>query len=578
VANSQKFEVINILGMGYFFILRALSNGKYMICLFRFKFLLITCSMKQRKKISEKTERRLGIALSYLSMLIGLIVLLVYTPFKLRTLGGSPEEADIQFGLNSFVDSITSWITVLSTSMAVSYIRFVTIRQKEKGEEGVRETNAVYSLFYIFCFVLAVLVGFGLYFLFRFDAIPLNGYSAEQKAIILDLLLLSLVSVCVSLIFTIFNNFLNFHQKYIYIRLVSIFISLCTPLVSFPFLKEGCNVQTLVIITILVNVFAQLCNAFVAIFLEKQKFSFKFDKGTKLFVRNIIFFSFFLIFNTVVDQIDMRIDKTILGFMAPPAETGGASQVTIYELGQTFVSYLDTASIAVASVFVPEVNRLVVSEDWEGLHRLFLKVSRFQMIIVFTIVGGFWCCGQSFVIAWLGDTKKDVYYVAAVLLTLAVIPFSESISVEAQRAMNKHKFRGLVYFVAALVNVGLSILFVYLMPIQQAIFACLIGTIVTYIPSKWIIMNWYNRKKIGLPMKQYWIMLFSFTLATGVAAGFSFLTYLALPDLSGWKWNNFLVRGGLFLLYQTAAMLILNIHQIKSFLWRHLQSRNSGTR
>lgn len=153
------------------------------------------------------------------------------------------------------------------------------------------------------------------------------------------------------------------------------------------------------------------------------------------------------------------------------------------------------------------------------------------------------------------------------LLSLSAVPFTESVAVEVQRAMDKHKFRALVFFISAILNVVLSILFVYLFPRDKAVYACLLGTAITYIPSKWVIMNWYNRTRIGLPMKQYWFLLLSFALVTGGAVGMSYLTGLALPKVFSWKWTEFLVKGLIFCGYQFLGMLLLNWKAIKQ--WRN---------
>lgn len=537
--------------------------------------LFATPSNKSRKKdreISAKNEKRIGIILSYITMAVNIVITIVYTPFKLSHLGGSPETADIQYGLNSFVESITTWLSLISTAMSASYIRFATMKGHEDGEKGVRQISALYLIFSLFFIALAILLGTGLYYLFKYDVIPLNGYTAEQKEIILDLLLISLASISSTMLYSVFGYYIGYKEKFIVLRSILLISAILAPAISYPFLLKGCNVQTVVLITLAVTAASYLCLDLYSILHLHQRFNFSFNKETKKLIRDIVVFSSFILFTTIVDQIDTRIDKTILGFMAPPEVVDGPSQVTLYQLGQSFISYIITASATISVVFIPEVNKLYAEGKNDQIGTLFLKVSRIQMIVVFMIVGGFWACGYDFIRSWVGDNRVGSFYVAAILFTINLVPLTESLSVEVQRAANKHKFQGIVYFFAALINIGLSILFVYLFDRHYAIYGCLLGTALAAIPSKWIINNWYNSKIIKLPMRRYWFLFLRFTIGTATALGLSYLIFLALPSTISSR-MAFLAKGLIFFFIESGALVVVNKEYIKP-LFKKITGKN----
>ena len=87
-----------------------------------------------------------------------------------------------------------------------------------------------------------------------------------------------------------------------------------------------------------------------------------------------------------------------------------------------------------------------------------------------------------------------------VVILPALIPLSQNLGISVLRALNQHRFRSIIYFFIALVNVGLSI------PLALRFggfgaacatgFATCCGQIAT--------MNWFYYKKIGLDIPGYW--------------------------------------------------------------------------
>ena len=244
-------------------------------------------------------------------------------------------------------------------------------------------------------------------------------------------------------------------------------------------------------------------------------------KENKVLIGSIIAFSSILLFNTVVDQVNTNVDKTLLGIFSIPED------VTIYQMGQQFGTYMMTMSVAVSGVFAPTLHHLVVDKKREELDRLFLKISKVQTIILCAVAFGFLTCGYDFVLWWLGPKRINSYYVGATLLLVNLCPLTMNASIEIQRAENKHKFRAFVYFGAAILNVLISIAFLLILPQDKAIVACLIGTLITKTGSHWFAMNIYNSREIKLPIRKYMFTLISFMIV-----GFSsFAVTLGIKNL-----------------------------------------------
>lgn len=66
-------------------------------------------------------QLKLGAVLSYVSMGIGYIISIVYTPIMLRLLGQS------EYGLYNLVNSVVSYLGLLSFGFGSAYIRYYGI-------------------------------------------------------------------------------------------------------------------------------------------------------------------------------------------------------------------------------------------------------------------------------------------------------------------------------------------------------------------------------------------------------------------------------------------------------------------
>ena len=139
---------------------------------------------------------------------------------------------------------------------------------------------------------------------------------------------------------------------------------------------------------------------------------------------------------------------------------------------------------------------------------IFVKIGRIQFILLGLLASGFVVYGRQFVTLWVGKDKLDAYAIALVVMLPAMIPLSQNIGISVIRALNRHRFRSLVYVVIAVLNVGLSIPLAYYFGGFGAACATGLGTVLGQI----ITMNWFYYAKIGLDIPKYWKEVLKITL------------------------------------------------------------------
>lgn len=449
------------------------------------------------KQISTEKNIKAGIILSYLTLFINVIISIVYTPILLRSIGQT------QYGLNSFVNSMTTWFTVLSSALVSSYIRFASRELNNRKEDGVKEVNSIYFLIFSVIGLMVLVLGVGFIFLLKYCILPNSNYAdnSEHCGIILILTILSLGSIVVSIPGNLFGLYNNWKQKFVLTKTITLAMNALQPLCTIPFLFLGCDIIVVVIIQVVFTVINILLHLFSSVFI----YGFRFKKFTahlsKDLVKEILIFSSFIILNTLVDQVNSSADKTILGFMV----NDEAKSVAIYQNGMVFKNYLTFLSISISTAFSTKVNEAVLSNDNDKLNRLFRSVSKLQMLLLLFVIGGFATFGKAFTLLWLGEDYEMSFYVALVLFLTSSVPLSENTSIEIQRAKNKHKFRAVLYICIAAVNIGLSILLVAVLPQEYAIWGCLIGTIFAVLSGHWITINIYNAKVVKIDVGGFYL-------------------------------------------------------------------------
>lgn len=502
--------------------------------------------------MDDKKNIKFGLIISYINLFVSVVFGILVTPIILRNIG------DENYGLYSFANSITSWLSVISSALAASYMRFASQEFKEKGTTS--KINSLYFKIFLIISVAVLLInsvfcGISLLFGFSF-----GNYSDFENSIITILLFISGAQICISILNTVFTNFCTFKKKFIFLKTLNLIISILTHCLNllFAFLTHS-PISLSIIATCLSAV-----TTIVTIIFAFKNCSMSFDKISlkkeKELVKNIIVFSSFILLNVIVDQINKNIDKTLLGAMV------GSISVTYYTLSITFNTYLVVLSTSISSLFVPRIHELVVNNKKSELNDLFLRVSKVQIIIIIFIVFGFISCGKNFIDLWLGNEYRDVYYYSCVLLFIEIVPLTVNFGIEVQRAMNKHKFRAVLYIILALINVAISMVLIYLIPKEYAIWGAIAGTVFSVIIGNWTILNIYNHKKIGLPMGSYFAQIGKVALfGVAGATGSLLVDHFLINGL-----NNNLIKFGItgftFVLIYFLLMIILERKTLKSLL------------
>ncbi|OPJ55312.1 lipopolysaccharide biosynthesis protein [Alkalithermobacter paradoxus] len=491
-------------------------------------------------------QLKVGAALSYISMVIGYVVSIVYTPIILRLLGQS------EYGLYNLVASVVAYLGVLNFGFGSAYMRYYSRYRVQENKNKIYKLNGMFLIIFSIMGLVAVVAGSIL--AFNTELVFGEEFTNTELSRAKTLMVILVANLAISFPNMVFSSYITANEKFVFQKLIQMLKVIVTPFIVLPVLIMGYGSIGMVVATTFLNMFIEVINAIYCI--KKLRMKFSFSSFDFKLMKEMTVFSSFIFINLVIDQINWNVDKFILG------RFHGTTSVAIYGIAAQLNTYYLTLSTAISSVFIPRVHTIVASsDDNDELTKLFTRIGRIQFIILSLILTGFIFLGRPFINMWAGNNYSDSYLITLLLIIPVTIPLIQNIGIEIQRAKNLHQFRSWVYFFIALANLGITI---PLAKIYGGIGAAM-GTAISLIIGNVVIMNIYYHLKVGLDMKFFWKQIFSFTpaLIAPVIVG-GLINYF----FNLYRLFNFLGFGIIYITVFSVSMWFIGMNQYEKGLIR----------
>jgi len=489
-------------------------------------------------------QLKAGAILSYVSMGLGYIISIIYTPIMLRLLGQS------QYGLYNLVSSVVSYLGLLSFGFGSAYMRYYSRYKVNNDEENIAKLNGMFLIVFSLIGFIAILAGTML--VFNIDLIFGEKLTINELATAKILMAVMVFNIALSFPASVFNSYITANERYIFQKTLQMIKTVLNPFIMLPVLLMGYKSIGMVVVTTVLNIIVELSNTVFCFRRLKMRFIFKkFDFNL---MKEVAIFSSHIFLNMIIDQINWSVDKFILGRFR------GTVAVAVYGLAAQLNTYYLSLSTAISNVFIPRVNRMVASsDDNKELTFLFTRVGRVQFILLSLICSGLIFFGQPFINMWAGSNYSEAYLIALLLIIPVTIPLIQNLGIEIQKAKNMHQFRSWVYLLMAIGNLFLSI---PLTKLYGGIGAAL-GTAVSLVVGNGLIMNLYYHNRVGLDIKYFWreIMRFIPALFPPIIVGTLMAFYLNIN-----KFIVFLICGIFYVIVFCISMWFLGMNQYEKNL------------
>ncbi len=452
-----------------------------------------------------KESRKVGIVLSYLSVIITAASNFILIPFYLRTLGSDA------YGLYEYVYSLAAYAAILDFGIANVMIRYIT-EYRIRGDKKAEENFAAHALLITGAAMLLIAgIGLGLYM--NIEKVIVHR-SESEMAIARIIFLFMIGRILLVLVQHYFDGILLSYEKYVEAKGVAVFRILSKLVMIIALVSYSRSVLGIVIGDFLASLFCILASAVCARKLHFKVKWYYFDK--KLF-RDATVLIFALLLQSIVNFANNALDKYIVGGFLTN------SMVTLYAVALSMYEVYQTVTISINPIFMPKVTALITSgAGSEEITDETISVGRLQAILCLAMMGGFFVFGKEFLIMWSGEEMAGAWSVTLLLMAGGTIPLVQSTCLSVLTVYNKRLFRSLVLLGIAITNLVLSVILVQ----KIGVVGVALGTFLAFICGNGIVMNVYYQKNIGLNVGRMLYGIFRGILPSALLAVIACLPYM----------------------------------------------------
>lgn len=471
-------------------------------------------------------QRRAGAVLSYLNIILKNVTNFLYVPLLLRLVG----QAD--YGLFQMTNSVTSSLTILSMGLSSAYVKFyIDYKTKEKTEE-IKRLNGLYLVLFLLISLISLVIGIIL--VFNTSNLFDKSLSAREIKLTKELMFILVLNIAITFPSSVFDSNIMVNQHFIFQQTRKIFQTIFVPVSSIVLIYLGFGILSVGLTQLFITFVYLIIN--IRYCRKKLNMQFLFTGFSSGLIKQLLSFSLFILLNQIVDMINNNAPNFIIGMVM------GARDVATFAIALQIKNMFFMLSTSLSSVFVPQVNEYVSSQKTnQVLGDLMIRVGRIQMTILFFILGGFIIVGRFFISIWAGNENMDAYHLIIMMVLPSIIPLSQNVGIEIQRAQNKHIFRSISYSIFAVANIVITYLGAQYFGLEGASF----GYIFSILFANGLLMNWYYHTKLSLDMKKFWKNSLPVVIPFVVATGIGLVIQLYFP-VNGYL--QFLLQGIIYVI------------------------------
>lgn len=494
-----------------------------------------------------RNELKIGTVLSMLTIVVSSIIQIVYTPLYMRYLGPG------DYGINSLVQSIMGYISILNLGLGNTMLRYTT---RYRAEGRIEEENSLNGMFLvIFSILMAIAFIIGVYIYVNIGEFFGERFTFEELKKTKAVFLILALNVVISFPMGVFSTNITSKEKFIYQRGIKLLTIILNPIAGALLMINGFG---LIAVTVSTVFFAFISYLFDIVYAFKLGMKIKFSKFNNSILKEIFLYSFFIFLNVLIDQIYWGTDRVIIGKYV------GVQGIAIYSVGAIFNTlYMGFAS-AVSGVLFPRINRLIAEDRHSEVDEMFLKIGRLQYILLGLISSGFILFGRDFITLWVGKDYIEAYNIALWIMIPLTVPLIQSTGVSIMQAKNMHQFRSVVYFIIAILNLVLSVIFVK----RVGAIGCAIATGISFILGQIIVMNIYYKVAVKLDMVKFWKNILKMSIPIGIVMIFGYVLNSYLSEVN---YLNFLIKTSIYTVMYGVLLWVMalnNYEKSQIYIWK----------
>lgn len=438
-------------------------------------------------------ERKLGIILSYLNIVLHAIIGFAYVPLLLYYIGQS------EYGLYQLIGSFIAYFSVMDFGLSAAVVRFYS---KYKAlEDKVKMENILAFALRAYGVITVLLFAIGCVCYYYLPQMFAQSMTIEEIASARKLFALLLFNIAITLSTMVFKATINAYEKFLFfkgtetVQLVLQPILIICILQAWPSAFAVAAVQTFINICLIV---AQIYYCFGKLHITIRYHYWDnelFNRFKKLAL------SIFVVM--IFDQIFFKTNQVILGVIS------GTEEVAVYSIASLIYMNYMALSLAISGVYLPHVTEMVAKhEPVQKLSALFIRIGRLQYFLLALVASGFIIFGRQFITIWAGPDFQEAYAITLLIIIPFTIDLIQNLANSILQAQNQYNFRAKVFVVMGIFNLILAIPLGY----KYGGTGCAFATGLAMFLSNGVVMNWYYAKVTKLDIARFWREIASITL------------------------------------------------------------------
>ena len=488
-----------------------------------------------------KTNKLLGVVLSYILAVVEVIVALFFIPFLLSSLG------DTNYGAYKLMQSTASYLSVLDFGIGSTITRYIVKYKVKKQLDEERNFLAMGLLIYGAISIVIMAIGLVVAILIPSmysTSIPQNVLPMAQK-----LFLVICVTTVLSLFNHAFNGILIAYERFSLVSLLHILKILFRVF----FILFGLKIIASPLMVVIIDAIAEaILLLFTALYSSLGlKCKPKLCRWDWSLAKEAFFFTLAIFFQSIINQFNTNLDNIVLGIFTT------AATVSMYSLVLQIYTLYSTMATSISTVYLPSISAMVFEDKSDDeITDAVIFPSRIQLIVLLLVYTAFVFLGKDFVGLWINrDGYDNIYGLVCLLLGAATFELSQTTITSVLKAKNILHGRSIILAVFTLLNAVITVL---LVP-KLGPYGAAIGTAFSLVFGYGIVLGWYYTKVAKLNMKKYYKAVYARILPSAflsLLVGGSFVRMIPVGGAIG-----FLIKGTIYVITYSTIMYYIAMNK-----------------
>jgi O-antigen/teichoic acid export membrane protein len=372
-----------------------------------------------------------------LEIIIITVISLILTPYLIHHLG------DTHYGLWILILSALGWFNFIDLGFSYAIQRSIVLALENKDNHRI---NIVFSVAVALFSVLGFIAALCVLVLAFFP--ELLGINKKEQSIASIAFMMLAIKVFLDFIMNCFHGFFTAYLRTDIDANLSSLNMVVKSLLVF-YLIIDMNIYGAVLATIIADILTHSLKIYFARKLHSE-FKFVFHLVTFSEVKELYVFSKHLILMGVANSINRRVDPIIISHLL------GLKFVAIYNVINSLINQVEALVGAVVGVFQPVFTKMVAKNaELGGAFKLIISINFFIVLLLYVPLA---ILAEDFISLWIGSDYAHAGQLAPVLGFAYICrtvsrPIRNLLLAKAQ-----HQLLSIVYFLGALINIGLSVI------------------------------------------------------------------------------------------------------------------------